>query len=84
MAQLCEDLDEEISYGPTTYFGLNQFGGLIKQKPRQRDPSQTLQQGTMALLNTNAGVLEFVTGDWLAEFSRECEELVEPLAACLY
>lgn len=68
-------------YGPTTYFGLNQLGGL--KKPRQRDAQRTLQQGTMALLNTETGVLEFVTGDWLAEFSQECEVLVESLAACL-
>jgi hypothetical protein len=71
-------------YGPTTYFGLNQFGGLLKSRPGQRDASHTLQQGTMALLNTNTGILEFVTGDWLTEFSQECEVIVEPLAACLY
>ena len=69
-------------YGPTTYFGLNQLGGLLK--PRQRDTSQTLQQGTMALLDTDTGILEFVIGDWLVNLSQECEALVEPLAACLY
>lgn len=71
-------------YGPTTYFGLNQLGGFVRSRPRQRNASQTLQQGTMALLNTETGILEFVTGDWLAELSLECESIVEPLAACLY
>ncbi|SRR6266571_359838 len=71
-------------YGPTTSLGLNQLGGLLKLKPRQHDPSRTLQQGTMALLHTDTGVLEFVTGHWLTEFGQECEALVEPLAACLY
>ena len=71
-------------YGPTTYFGLNRFGGLLKSRSGQREASHTLQQGTMALLNTETGILEFVTGDWLAEFSQECEAIVEPLAACLY
>ncbi|GHO85714.1 metallophosphoesterase family protein [Dictyobacter formicarum] len=69
-------------YGPTTSLGLNQLGGLLK--PGQRETLHTLQQGTMALLNTDTGVLEFVTGDWLAEFNQECEAVVEPLAACLY
>jgi hypothetical protein len=38
----------------------------------------------MALLNTDTGVLEFVAGDWLTEFSQACEAIVEPFAACLY
>lgn len=71
-------------YGQTTYFGLNQLGGFLRHKPRQRDPSQTLQPGTMALLDTATGHLEFVVGDWLADLSQECEAFVEPLAACLY
>lgn len=71
-------------YGQTTYLGLNQFGGFLKHKPRQRDSSQTLQPGTMALLDTETGRLDFVVGDWLADWSQECEVLVEPLAACLY
>lgn len=71
-------------YGLTTFFGLNQLGSLNRLKPRQRDPSCILQQGTMALLNTDTGVLEFVVGDWLAEFNQECELFVEPLTALLY
>jgi len=38
----------------------------------------------MAILNTDTGILEFLTGDWLTEFSRACETIVEPLAASLY
>jgi Icc-related predicted phosphoesterase len=71
-------------YGTTTYFGLNQFGGLLKHQPRQRDASRTVQQGTLALLDTDTGLLEFMTGDWLADLSQECEALVGSLAACLY
>ncbi|HZR44640.1 MAG TPA: metallophosphoesterase [Ktedonobacteraceae bacterium] len=69
-------------YGATTYLGLNKLGHMLK--PRQRDPSRTVQPGTMALLDTGSGILEFVTGDWLGEFSQQCEVIVEQLAACLY
>jgi len=71
-------------YGSTTYFGLNQIGALLKLKPRLHDPSRTVQPGTMAILNTDTGILEFLTGDWLTEFSRACETIVEPLGRLRY
>jgi len=44
-------------------------------------PLEPCNQEQWAILNTDTGILEFLTGDWLTEFSRACETIVEPLAA---
>lgn len=52
-------------YGRTTYLGLN-----IVLPPVRRDPVGQAQPGCMAVLDTTAGSIQFVTDPWLADFDR--------------
>ena len=71
-----------VAYGETTSFGLHGFGG--SSRPRVRQASRTVQPGTVAVLDTDTGDLEFVIGSWLMDLGEVVEKDVEPLAAALY
>jgi|LFRM01.1.fsa_nt_gb hypothetical protein len=53
-------------FGTTKYFGLN-----VLIAPKRKDKTGLVQEGSIAVLDTNDDTIEFVKDNWLSKISRD-------------